>query len=165
MCVLLVRLWTFCWQVSNPMSLAELPPSYNFSSCAVVGNAGTMHGTKYGAVIDSHDAVFRLNQAPTATYEQWVGKKTTVRLLNREWIKKYSHTKSTWLPHEHGAILLSRGDAEQRNSKGKLMPIFRVGSYRRRLEAAVAEYSMRVGQLRIAIAKGGSRVLQKFQVC
>jgi len=45
--------------------------------------------TAYGALIDRHDAVLRLNQAPVGGYEQWVGRKTTFRLLNNKWTTVY----------------------------------------------------------------------------
>lgn len=58
--------------------------------CAVVGNSGHLLGTAYGAEIDAHDVVMRINQAPTATYEKFVGKRTTHRLLNRLWTLAYA---------------------------------------------------------------------------
>eukprot|EP00899_Mesostigma_viride_P022277 jgi/Mesvir1/3233/Mv16376-RA.1 len=55
---------------------------YTWGTCAVVGNSGGLLGAKLGPMIDAHDMVVRINQAPTRGYEQHVGTKTTMRLLN-----------------------------------------------------------------------------------
>eukprot|EP00899_Mesostigma_viride_P003314 jgi/Mesvir1/12984/Mv05994-RA.2 len=57
--------------------------------CAVVGNSGSLQATSYGAAIDAHDIVFRINQAPTKGYESMVGSKTSFRLLNQMWTNRY----------------------------------------------------------------------------
>jgi len=54
-----------------------------FKTCAAVGNSGGLKFAKAGPVIDMHDAVLRYNGAPSKTYEEMVGEKTTFRLLNR----------------------------------------------------------------------------------
>mmetsp|Transcript_26831 Transcript_26831/g.58468 ORF Transcript_26831/g.58468 Transcript_26831/m.58468 type:complete len:402 (-) Transcript_26831:426-1631(-) len=54
----------------------------DFSTCAVVGSSGVLRQLELGAEIDNHTAVIRFNDAPTASYEQWVGDKTTVRIQN-----------------------------------------------------------------------------------
>ena len=59
---------------------------YDFTSCAVVGNGGILRANAVGPAIDSHAAVWRLNQAPTKGYERLVGKKTTFRVLNKTWL-------------------------------------------------------------------------------
>nr|XP_006813991.1 PREDICTED: beta-galactoside alpha-2,6-sialyltransferase 2-like [Saccoglossus kowalevskii] len=55
---------------------------YNYSRCAVVLSSFYMNETGFGDEIDSHEAVLRLNDAPTVGYEKSVGRKTTIRLLN-----------------------------------------------------------------------------------
>ena len=45
----------------------------------------------FGGTIDSHDVVFRMNQAPVKGYELHVGKKSTFRVLNSLWSHRYSH--------------------------------------------------------------------------
>ncbi|QDZ18387.1 sialyltransferase [Chloropicon primus] len=82
----------------------------NFSTCAVVGNGGTLQTTKYGKSIDSHEIVFRANQAPVKRYEDRVGSKTTFRILNKRWLGTYSANVG-YLPLERGVFLTtSRGD-------------------------------------------------------
>ncbi|XP_066317667.1 sialyltransferase-like protein 4 [Miscanthus floridulus] len=56
---------------------------HQFGRCAVVGNSGDLLKTKFGDEIDSYDAVFRENGAPTQNYTEYVGTKSTFRLLNR----------------------------------------------------------------------------------
>ena len=45
-----------------PESAESLQHHFGFNSCAIVGNSGSLLYTKFGAVIDKHDVVFRLNQ-------------------------------------------------------------------------------------------------------
>eukprot|EP00240_Pyramimonas_obovata_P005417 CAMPEP_0118943782 /NCGR_PEP_ID=MMETSP1169-20130426/39024_1 /TAXON_ID=36882 /ORGANISM="Pyramimonas obovata, Strain CCMP722" /LENGTH=385 /DNA_ID=CAMNT_0006889113 /DNA_START=132 /DNA_END=1286 /DNA_ORIENTATION=+ len=64
----------------------------NGATCAVVGNSGALlRPPFFGAAIDAHDVVMRLNQAPTENYATYVGEKTTHRLLNRLWGFRYSY--------------------------------------------------------------------------
>mmetsp|Transcript_28915 Transcript_28915/g.81432 ORF Transcript_28915/g.81432 Transcript_28915/m.81432 type:complete len:333 (+) Transcript_28915:184-1182(+) len=65
----------------------------DYNTCAVVGNAGMMLAVEYGRDIDAHDVVIRLNDGPTANWTQWVGSKTTIRILNNYWTKRYKWTR------------------------------------------------------------------------
>ncbi|CAG7868314.1 unnamed protein product [Brassica rapa] len=53
-----------------------------YSSCAVVGNSGTLLNSQYGDVIDKHEIVIRLNNAKTQRFENKVGSKTSVSFIN-----------------------------------------------------------------------------------
>lgn len=55
-----------------------------FGTCAVVGSAGLLRTRRFGPQIDAHDAVFRFNSAYTTGLEEYVGSRTTIRLMNRE---------------------------------------------------------------------------------
>ncbi|KAM7383838.1 hypothetical protein PAMA_011282 [Pampus argenteus] len=50
-------------------------------TCAVVGNSGNLKGSHYGALIDFHDIVIRMNHGPTKGYEEDVGTKTTHHVM------------------------------------------------------------------------------------
>ncbi|XP_057595020.1 beta-galactoside alpha-2,6-sialyltransferase 1 [Hippopotamus amphibius kiboko] len=52
--------------------------------CAVVSSAGSLKSSQLGREIDDHDAVLRFNGAPTANFQQDVGTKTTIRLINSQ---------------------------------------------------------------------------------
>lgn len=55
-----------------------------WGKCAVVSSAGSLKSSQLGKEIDDHDAVLRLNGAPTANFQQDVGMKTTIRLMNSQ---------------------------------------------------------------------------------
>ena len=47
-----------------------------------MGNSGTLLGAQHGRAIDLHEAVWRLNIAPTGGFERLVGSRTDVQLMN-----------------------------------------------------------------------------------
>ena len=52
-------------------------------SVAVVGSSGHLLERDYASSIDSHDTVIRFNHAITEGYENYVGRKTTHRVVNQ----------------------------------------------------------------------------------
>uniref|UniRef100_A0ACD5VU40 Uncharacterized protein n=1 Tax=Avena sativa TaxID=4498 RepID=A0ACD5VU40_AVESA len=66
--------------------LRDLPSTLSLPgripSCAVVGNSGILLRHTNGALIDSHDAVFRLNNARIAGYSAHVGARTNLSFIN-----------------------------------------------------------------------------------
>jgi beta-1,6-galactosyltransferase len=53
-----------------------------YSSCAVVGNSGILLNSNNGKLIDGHEFVIRINNAPTDPYAQHVGSKTSLSFIN-----------------------------------------------------------------------------------
>ncbi|KAF8020339.1 hypothetical protein BT93_G0903 [Corymbia citriodora subsp. variegata] len=53
-----------------------------YASCAVVGNSGILLQSEHGELIDSHEAVIRLNNAKIKGFERNVGSKTTISFVN-----------------------------------------------------------------------------------
>ncbi|GJM92493.1 hypothetical protein PR202_ga08969 [Eleusine coracana subsp. coracana] len=64
----------------NLPSLLSLPG--RIPSCAVVGNSGILLRANHGTLIDSHAAVFRLNNARISGYTAHVGVKTNISFIN-----------------------------------------------------------------------------------
>jgi hypothetical protein len=69
---------------------AEIWSQHVWDRCALVGNSGSLLSSNQGEEINGYDIVVRFNQAPTRGYEQWVGNKTTFRVLNALWSNFYS---------------------------------------------------------------------------
>lgn len=63
---------------------SSLPLTCQFATCAVVGSSGALRNANFGAAIDAHDAVIRINAAPTRRFEVAVGARTTWRVHNSE---------------------------------------------------------------------------------
>ncbi len=55
---------------------------YKNKSCAVVGNGSVVLEHKDGAAIDAHDVIIRCNQTPLLKYEDSVGTRTDIRIMN-----------------------------------------------------------------------------------
>lgn len=55
----------------------------NFKTCAVVGNSGNLRSKHFGNLIDSHQAVFRMNAPSLLDFVKDVGKKTTIMFSNK----------------------------------------------------------------------------------
>ena len=60
------------------------PLRCHYRTCAVVGSAGRLRDSRLGAAIDAHDAIIRINAAPTRGFETAVGQRTTWRVHNSE---------------------------------------------------------------------------------
>jgi Glycosyltransferase family 29 (sialyltransferase). len=69
----------------NIRKVLNPPPEENFllgDSVAVVGNSGALVGSELGGEIDDHESVIRFNAAPVEGWEEDVGSKTSLRVLN-----------------------------------------------------------------------------------
>ena len=69
-----------CHSLTARMHANAARPPRIHASCAVVGSAGGLRGAALGTRIDAHDAIFRINLAPTRQHEGDVGRRTTYRV-------------------------------------------------------------------------------------
>ena len=74
--------------ISNDLNFDDISRSLTKDKselkCAIVSNSGSLSGSNLGEEIDSHDIVMRFNNAPTVGFEDDVGIKTSIRLLNSQ---------------------------------------------------------------------------------
>ncbi|XP_066297878.1 beta-galactoside alpha-2,6-sialyltransferase 1-like [Branchiostoma lanceolatum] len=62
----------------------SLESMVHYNSCAVVSSSHGLRLHTYGREIDRHDAVLRFNCAPTDKFEEFVGNRTDIRLINTQ---------------------------------------------------------------------------------
>jgi len=63
--------------------LRFVKPALNLSNnIAIVGSSGSICNKEWGSIIDQYDDVIRFNRAPVENYETWIGKRTTLRVVN-----------------------------------------------------------------------------------
>lgn len=82
----------------------------NVSSCALVGNSGNLLKHAYGQYIDNHDLVVRMNVVKiTGKLINNVGKKTSMRMLNRRHSISVCENPNKALPSTEAAQANSTG--------------------------------------------------------
>jgi len=64
----------------DPLGM-QYPRGGVWHSCAVVGTSGALLQYKMGSEIDAHAAVFRINSSPVKGFEEHVGRRTTLRIV------------------------------------------------------------------------------------
>ncbi|KAM9823808.1 CMP-N-acetylneuraminate-beta-galactosamide-alpha-2,3-sialyltransferase 1-like [Neosynchiropus ocellatus] len=67
----------------SPADVTKPGPNH-YRTCSVVGNSVNLKKSKYGQLIDSHDAVLRMNSAQVKGYEEDVGRRITHRIVYPE---------------------------------------------------------------------------------
>lgn len=70
-----------------------LPKS--FKSCAVVSNSGALMEHSFGAEIDLHEAIFRMNGGAVKGFEDIVGARESIRVVNGEEMKEWKADKQS----------------------------------------------------------------------
>ena len=102
---------------------------YQYETCALVGNGGSVLRKKFGTYINNHDIIVRFNMAPIAGFEQHVGNRTDVWVNGHEASKRLccigsakmgAHAKDhvMWFPAKQNVI---KSACEKRRIKTKAL--------------------------------------------
>ena len=102
---------------------------YQYESCALVGNGGSVLRKKFGKYINNHDVIVRFNMAPIGGFEQHVGNRTDVWVNGHEASKRLccigsakmgAHAKDhvIWFPAKQNVI---KSACEKRRIKTKAL--------------------------------------------
>ena len=102
---------------------------YQYESCALVGNSGSVLRKKFGKYINNHDVIVRFNMAPIGGFEQHVGNRTDVWVNGHEASKRLccigsakmgAHAKDhvIWFPAKQNVI---KSACEKRRIKTKAL--------------------------------------------
>ena len=102
---------------------------YQYESCALVGNGGSVLRKKFGKYINNHDVIVRFNMAPIGGFEHHVGNRTDVWVNGHEASKRLccigsakmgAHAKDhvIWFPAKQNVI---KSACEKRRIKTKAL--------------------------------------------
>ena len=102
---------------------------YQYESCALVGNSGSVLRKKFGKYINNHDVIVRFNMAPIGGFEHHVGNRTDVWVNGHEASKRLccigsakmgAHAKDhvIWFPAKQNVI---KSACEKRRIKTKAL--------------------------------------------
>ena len=102
---------------------------YQYETCALVGNGGSVLRKKFGKYINNHDVIVRFNMAPIGGFEQHVGNRTDVWVNGHEASKRLCCTGSAkmgahakdhvmWFPAKQNVI---KSACEKRRIKTKAL--------------------------------------------
>ena len=102
---------------------------YQYESCALVGNSGSVLRKKFGKYINNHDVIVRFNMAPIGGFEHHVGNRTDVWVNGHEASKRLccigsakmgAHAKDhvMWFPAKQNVI---KSACEKRRIKTKAL--------------------------------------------
>ena len=86
---------------TSPLS-AGVSSGRQHGRCAVVGSSAALLHRKHGPRIDSHDAVYRVNEAPVEEFGKHVGRRTTVRMWG---FQKMPDINSKWALANHTIVI------------------------------------------------------------
>ncbi|XP_078699808.1 alpha-2,8-sialyltransferase 8B-like [Branchiostoma floridae x Branchiostoma belcheri] len=88
----------------NRTSVVMTTPVGHYRTCAVVGNSGILRDSGCGDDIDRNDFVIRVNDAPLKTFEQDVGEKTNMTIINRI-VLDFIHFDPEWIISRNNSIM------------------------------------------------------------
>lgn len=95
-------------------------------SVALVGSSNCLLNTEYGNQIDQYNDVIRFNRSPMEGYEQYVGKKCTLRVVNIHVFSNidvtkegYSHQPRFFVKNLRNCNIMCMGNAKNIKSRKK----------------------------------------------
>lgn len=105
-----------------PLAMDAVPPQIRWQkhgSCAIVSSSGSLRGSGCGAAIDRHDAVFRFNLPRISSFENDVGRRTTLLMINEFVVNQLFARRNETTP------LLDSGGAEVLYARSLTGPLSR----------------------------------------
>lgn len=105
------------------MNVLDPPIKESFADCVIVGNSKFLLGRELGSTIDDFECVVRLNAAPIHGFENHVGSKTTIRVLNSVLQEgsslEHSTTPENYIETIRDQTVLLKPSSKERESTAK----------------------------------------------
>jgi hypothetical protein len=115
--------------IAKQVGFMRINKKFQYETCALVGNGGSVLRKQFGEYINNHDLVVRFNMAPISGFEQHVGNRTDVWVNGHEASKRLCcigsakmgiHAKDhvMWFPAKQNVI---KSACEKRKIKTKAL--------------------------------------------
>ncbi|XP_014342306.1 alpha-N-acetyl-neuraminyl-2,3-beta-galactosyl-1,3-N-acetyl-galactosaminide alpha-2,6-sialyltransferase isoform X1 [Latimeria chalumnae] len=95
----------------------KLPLKLHCRECALVSSSGQMLGARKGRDIDQTECVIRMNNAPTVTYEEDVGGRTTIRVVAHSSVPLLLRNQNYYFEQMKGVHYVFFGPLEKMNEE------------------------------------------------
>ncbi|XP_036969390.1 alpha-N-acetylgalactosaminide alpha-2,6-sialyltransferase 5b [Acanthopagrus latus] len=95
------------------------PLKMHCRTCALVTSSGHLTGSKRGGEIDSSDCVIRMNDAPSVSYQQDVGQRTSLRVIAHSSLQRVLRSRQELLNVSQDTAFIFWGPSSLMRRDGK----------------------------------------------
>lgn len=89
------------------------------STCALVTSSGQLTGGNRGEEIDRSECVIRMNDAPSANYQQDVGRRTSLRVIAHSSLQRVLRSKQELLNTSQATVFIFWGPSSLMRRDGR----------------------------------------------
>ncbi|XP_034387029.1 alpha-N-acetylgalactosaminide alpha-2,6-sialyltransferase 5-like [Cyclopterus lumpus] len=95
------------------------PLKMHCRTCALVTSSGQLTGSRRGEEIDSSDCVIRMNDAPSISYQQDVGRRTSLRVVAHSSLQRVLRSRQELLNASQNTVFIFWGPSSCMRRDGK----------------------------------------------
>uniref|UniRef100_A0A8C2W9I3 Alpha-N-acetylgalactosaminide alpha-2,6-sialyltransferase 6 n=1 Tax=Cyclopterus lumpus TaxID=8103 RepID=A0A8C2W9I3_CYCLU len=108
------------WKNNLTFNLSSIQPlKMHCRTCALVTSSGQLTGSRRGEEIDSSDCVIRMNDAPSISYQQDVGRRTSLRVVAHSSLQRVLRSRQELLNASQNTVFIFWGPSSCMRRDGK----------------------------------------------
>uniref|UniRef100_A0A8C2ZPV3 Alpha-N-acetylgalactosaminide alpha-2,6-sialyltransferase 6 n=1 Tax=Cyclopterus lumpus TaxID=8103 RepID=A0A8C2ZPV3_CYCLU len=108
------------WKNNLTFNLSSIQPlKMHCRTCALVTSSGQLTGSRRGEEIDSSDCVIRMNDAPSISYQQDIGRRTSLRVVAHSSLQRVLRSRQELLNASQNTVFIFWGPSSCMRRDGK----------------------------------------------